>query len=127
MRFANLNLAVTHPNLKTRLRMHCRSVKDAAALQSESRRMIWADNTVTDQFAFRKGRAEMRTRLRHGKDADSAANEQDGSAIVSCASRRRIRQLRFGENRYKIFREYLPCRPIDPYSVLVHHFSAEMS
>jgi hypothetical protein len=51
-RFADLDLAIPHPNLKTRLRMYCRSVKDTAILQSKSRRMIGADDTVAIQLAF---------------------------------------------------------------------------
>src|SRR6185437_13963479 len=69
----------------------------------------------------------MRAGLRQRKETVSAANEQDGCAVVSCASRRRVCQLRFGQDRRKIFREYFTGRLVDAYSMLVYQLSTQMS
>jgi hypothetical protein len=92
-RSAHFDLTISYPDLQTRLRMHRRPGKHTTIVKSKSRGMIWTNNTVTDQFAFRKRPTEMRTHLPHGKEAFSTTNKQNGHAIVYYTSRRSLRQF----------------------------------
>src|SRR5215472_334549 len=87
LRLAHFYYAVARSYLKAWLRMHRRSVQHAAILQRKTRCMVRTLNAVALQFAFRKRPAEMRARLRHGKETLAATNQQNGRALVHCACR----------------------------------------
>src|SRR6266567_2344988 len=124
---AHFDLAVSHPNLQARLWMHGWAIKHTTIVKRKSRGVIWTNNTVPDQFAFRKRPTKMRARLRHRKDSLSATNKQNGHAVIDCTGWDAVRQFRFSENGHKVFRKYFTSRAINAYSLLVHHLSTEMS
>jgi hypothetical protein len=121
------DLTVSHPDLQARLWMHRWPVKHAAILKCKSRGVIWTNNTVAEQLAFRERPAEMRARLSHRENPPSATNKQNGRTIVDCTRWHAVRQFRFCEHGHKAFRKYFTSRAINTYSVFVHQLSAEMS
>src|SRR5438067_13005403 len=103
--------------------MHGWAIKHTTIVKRKSRGVIWTNNAVPDQFAFRKRPTEMRARLRHRKDSFSATNQQNGHAVIDGTRWYAVRQFRFRENRRKIFRKDFTSRAINPYFLFVHHLS----
>src|SRR6266699_2053098 len=108
---APFDLAVSHPNLQARLWMHGWAIKHTTIVKRKSRGVIWTNNTVPDQFAFRKRPTKMRARLRHREDSLSATNKQNGHAVIYCTGWDAVRQFRFSENGPQSLSEILhqPC------------------
>jgi hypothetical protein len=72
---AHFDLTVSHPNLQTRLSMHGWPVSHVAIVKGKPRGVIWAFNTVPDQFTFRKRPTEVRARFCQREDSLSTANK----------------------------------------------------
>ena len=73
--------------------MYRGAVNDVSVVESKSGGVIWALNTVINQFAFREWSAKMGTCLCQGKDARSSTNNYYGHTIVHRASWLAIYQL----------------------------------
>jgi hypothetical protein len=73
--------------------MYCGAVNDVSVIKSKSGGVIWALNTVMNQFAFREGSAKVGTCVCQGKDALSSTNKQNGHTIMNAASWLAVYQL----------------------------------
>lgn len=73
--------------------MNRRAVKHSAVLQSKSRIVIRTNDTATDEFAVCQGTAEVRARLRNGKQAIAAPNQENRHIVVYSSSRLVVHQL----------------------------------
>src|SRR5262249_43951739 len=104
-----------------------RAIQHSAILQSKSGAVKWTFDTVANQFAFRKRSAEVGTGVCHGEQTASATNQQNRDALVYNLSGFIVRQLEISQHRHKIPRERVTCRPVHAHSVLVNHFSAQVS
>src|SRR5665213_3620267 len=62
-------------------------VDHTSIFQPKPRGMPRTDDAVTNQLALRQRRAEVGTRLRHGKQPVASADQQDGYAIIFGATR----------------------------------------
>ena len=92
LRLTHLYLSIFYSCFEARLWMYRRSVDHPAIVQRKPRIMIWTNDSISDQLAFRQWSAEMRTRLCQSKNSLSLADQNNRSSMVLGARRFRILQ-----------------------------------